>query len=153
MKKLWPVMGVVGFWLLSPLFFIYLRLNARTRIIIKHKGKILLVKPWLSTGQWDFPGGGLHIDETPAQGVIRETFEETGIKLSGKSVKSLGLASGRGVLPPRTHCFCAELEKEPVVKKQFIEVIDIRWVEFSELEPYNLTPFSRICLDLWKRDP
>lgn len=150
MRKLWGVAGITGFWLLSPLLFVYLRLNARTRVVIEQKDEVLLVKPWLGTGQWDLPGGGLHVSESPLAGLLRETFEETGIELPKQKVKSLGLRRGRGLFPPSVHCFYVKLAQKPKVKKQFVEIIDIRWVPKPDLPGYRLSPHSQVCVDLWK---
>ncbi|CAN3983424.1 NUDIX domain-containing protein [Kitasatospora purpeofusca] len=40
--------------------------------------RILLVKPTYKPG-WEIPGGYLHADETPSEGVAREVEEELGI--------------------------------------------------------------------------
>lgn len=153
MKKLWAAVGIAGFWLLSPLLLSYLRLNARTRIIVEHRDKLLLVKPWLGTGQWDFPGGGLHLSETPLNGVIRETLEETGLEIDKSQVQSLGLVKGKGLLPPSVHCFYAGLKQEPKVKKRFVEIIDIVWADKSDIDKYPLSAPGKICFDLWKNRP
>lgn len=153
MKRLWTVAGVVGFWLLSPLLLAYLRLNARTRIVLEHRGQILLVKPWLGTGQWDLPGGGLRFFEPPLKGVLRETFEETGLAIDKSAVHSLGLVKGHGVFPPSVHCFYGRLKQKPAVKKRFVEIIDIAWVDKSDVENYPVARPSKICLDLWKKRP
>ena len=48
--------------------------------LIKTKDKVLLVKHRLS-GKLDFPGGGLHENETVACTAHRETWEETGFNV------------------------------------------------------------------------
>lgn len=40
--------------------------------------KILLSKQW---DGYDFPGGGINIDETVEEGLVREFWEETGLKV------------------------------------------------------------------------
>ncbi len=47
--------------------------------IIDDKGRILLIRRH-DDGRWAMPGGGLAVGETPAEGVVREAFEETGIR-------------------------------------------------------------------------
>ncbi len=44
------------------------------------------------TGQrhWDLPKGGIHAGETPLQGALRETCEETGLCLDGATALDLG---------------------------------------------------------------
>jgi 8-oxo-dGTP pyrophosphatase MutT (NUDIX family) len=44
------------------------------------------------TGQdhWDLPKGGMHADENPLQAALRETREETGLRLAAASLLDLG---------------------------------------------------------------
>jgi ADP-ribose pyrophosphatase YjhB (NUDIX family) len=46
--------------------------------IIDESGRILLIRR-SDNHLWAMPGGGLEVGETPAEGVIREALEETGI--------------------------------------------------------------------------
>jgi ADP-ribose pyrophosphatase YjhB (NUDIX family) len=46
--------------------------------IVDHQGRLLLVQR-ADNGQWAMPGGALEVGETPAQGVVREALEETGV--------------------------------------------------------------------------
>lgn len=50
-------------------------------IIFNDKGQVLLCH---RTDQdlWNLPGGGMHDNESPWDGVVRETMEEVGIKIS-----------------------------------------------------------------------
>lgn len=151
MQRLWIWFGIALFFLLKPLLFFYLRLNERTRVIIFSKNQVLLVKPWLGNGRWDLPGGGLHHSEQPIFGAIRETYEETGIKLGQDTLLPLGKLKGKGFFPYRLHCFSVDFESRmPKVKKQYVEIIDIAWVSVNRLDSYNLDPLALRCLDLWK---
>jgi 8-oxo-dGTP diphosphatase len=51
--------------------------------IIENNGKILLklATRGVGKGKWNFPGGKADNGETPEQAAIRETFEETGLKI------------------------------------------------------------------------
>jgi len=149
-KSLWESLGRVIYFILYPLLFVYFRLNARTRVVIEKNQQILLVKPWIGSGQWDLPGGGLHISESEVDGAIREILEETGIELGADNLKPLGNIRGKGILPYSLHCYSCKLSNNPKIKKQFIEIIDIRWVGISELGEYQLGHLASLCLDLWK---
>jgi 8-oxo-dGTP pyrophosphatase MutT (NUDIX family) len=48
--------------------------------IILDNNKLLLIKS-KSHGLWELPGGGIEINESIAEGLIREVFEETGYKI------------------------------------------------------------------------
>jgi 8-oxo-dGTP pyrophosphatase MutT (NUDIX family) len=51
--------------------------------ILIEKNKVLLVK---QKGGYDFPGGGIKINETIEQALKREFFEETGIRVKTKQL-------------------------------------------------------------------
>jgi len=52
-----------------------------TAIPITQAGEVLLLRRGLEPGRglWAQPGGFLEVDETPTEGAIRETLEETGL--------------------------------------------------------------------------
>jgi 8-oxo-dGTP pyrophosphatase MutT (NUDIX family) len=47
--------------------------------VIDPQGRILLMQR-TDDRKWAMPGGGLEVGETPAAGVVREAFEETGVR-------------------------------------------------------------------------
>lgn len=51
-----------------------------TGIVLREDGRVLAIKR-SDDGRWVPPGGVLELDETPEDGVIREVFEETGLKV------------------------------------------------------------------------
>jgi 8-oxo-dGTP diphosphatase len=51
-----------------------------TGIVLREDGLALAIKR-ADDGRWVPPGGVLELDETPEDGVIREVFEETGLKV------------------------------------------------------------------------
>lgn len=59
--------------------------NAAKIILFDEKQHILVLKRRPTDvhdpGMWDIPGGRLNPNESPAAGVVRETFEETGISI------------------------------------------------------------------------
>jgi putative (di)nucleoside polyphosphate hydrolase len=44
------------------------------------------------TGQrhWDLPKGGIHAGESPCEAALRETYEETGLRLAAETLLDLG---------------------------------------------------------------
>ena len=50
-------------------------------IIFNRQGKLLWCKRKTGDG-WQFPQGGIDDGESPEQAIIRETYEEVGLKLS-----------------------------------------------------------------------
>ncbi len=59
-----------------------------THVIVENKGKILLVKRsphMIEGGKWSIPSGYMEMNETAAEGALRELYEETGWE--GKIIK------------------------------------------------------------------
>ncbi|MBQ9766729.1 MAG: NUDIX domain-containing protein [Lachnospiraceae bacterium] len=61
-----------------------------TCILIEYREKILL-EHRADSDTWALIGGGLKLDERLVEGVIRETLEETGIRLQEKDVEFCGI--------------------------------------------------------------
>ena len=51
-----------------------------TGIVVRDDGRVLAIKR-SDDGRWVPPGGVLELDETPQDGVAREVYEETGLKV------------------------------------------------------------------------
>ncbi len=62
-----------------------------TALPVNDAGEIVLIKRGLEPGRglWAQPGGFLEIDETPTEGAIRETLEETGLVIAPGSIVGL----------------------------------------------------------------
>ena len=80
-----PVLGV-GFFM-----YCVITGTSRVRIIAKNElDEILLVKTWLSTDEWEFPGGGVERGESLEDAACRELREETGIRIAPAKLDKLG---------------------------------------------------------------
>ncbi|MBC7836496.1 NUDIX domain-containing protein [Acetobacteraceae bacterium] len=55
--------------------------NVAQKALIKKDGKILVCRG-IGDKVWEFPGGRLHVGETPVEGIVREIKEELGIKIT-----------------------------------------------------------------------
>jgi ADP-ribose pyrophosphatase YjhB (NUDIX family) len=62
-------------------------------IIRNQFGEILFQRPSLSSDIWSLPAGAIEIGETPAEAIIREVYEETGLHVVPH--KLLGVFGGR----------------------------------------------------------
>ena len=102
--------------------------------------EILVTKTWLGDGRWSLPGGGLHRAESSIAGVVREVFEETGIRLETRRVAYLDsqiyLSHG---LRFQCHYFITHVAVKPRISLQKIEISDAEWVQFRQL---NNSPFG-----------
>lgn len=52
-------------------------------VLVNEEDRIFLIKSALGdfAGEWDLPGGHIHEDETPVEGLLREVKEETGLDI------------------------------------------------------------------------
>jgi 8-oxo-dGTP pyrophosphatase MutT (NUDIX family) len=135
MKKVWQLIGVIGFWVGWPALYLYLRHSKRTRVFIRHNDELLVLKGWLGNGGWIFPGGGLHHGEDPVSGAVRETYEETGIRLDPQA---LTFIFERPITTPqklRFNCIAygIDLAEKPVLKQGGLEITAAAWRPTSEL--------------------
>ena len=70
-------------------------------LMVNEKGRLLVCERLLNPGAWQFPQGGIKVNETPEQAVYRELMEEVG--LEQQHVEMLGETTGwlRYRLPKR----------------------------------------------------
>ncbi len=150
--KLWILIGKTAFWLSWPLLAIYLRFGKRTRVLVVAEGKILVVKGWLGSGKWCLPGGGLHRNEAPLEGVIRETKEETSLLLSKESLRHIdGRRQGANGVSFWCERFIAELGQLQAVRKSGLEIIEVAWLSPEELSKQNASQDVIDLLSDWKK--
>jgi ADP-ribose pyrophosphatase YjhB (NUDIX family) len=73
----------------NALEFGYATPKVDVRGVIFQDSKILLVRETADSGRWTVPGGWADVNETPAESVIREVFEESGFET--RTIKLLAL--------------------------------------------------------------
>jgi 8-oxo-dGTP pyrophosphatase MutT (NUDIX family) len=104
--------------------------------ILQNNGKILLL--FRSTTEtdpslWGLPAGKVEGNETDLQTVVREVFEETGIRLSDSSVQHLGyLPIEYDNFTVKFSIFSTTLAQQPAITLDPREHIDYRWIKPSE---------------------
>ncbi|MBA3758450.1 NUDIX hydrolase [Candidatus Saccharibacteria bacterium] len=135
MKKLWRFIGKASFWVSLPLLYVYLRIGRRTRVFIRCDDELLVVRAWLGTDSWIFPGGGLHRGEVPAVGAVREVYEETGIQLDPADLTFLfeRTVSTPQKLSFRCIAYAIYLLEKPKLKPASGEITAIEWRSIDEL--------------------
>ncbi|MBN1993447.1 MAG: NUDIX hydrolase N-terminal domain-containing protein [Anaerolineae bacterium] len=124
--------------------------------VINNAGEILLIQR-ADTHKWALPGGAMSVGETPAEGVVREAFEETGV--SCKAMMLVGVYDSRfhhDASPHHLYVFvflCRPLETEMVEPSHALETLAKGW--FAEdnlptgLEPSHL-PRIRDAFVMWR---
>ncbi len=134
------VFGIVAYWLAWPLYQVYFRLGDRTRVVLVHDGKVLAMQQWIGTGRWSLPGGGLHRDEPPLDGALRELREETGICLAADQLEYVGPERYRQYGQRFTfHVFVCSLPAPASLRRQWYEVAALEWLSADQFTPRNAT--------------
>ncbi len=128
MSRILKALGIATFWLTWPGLWLILRWSHRTRLLLICGDEFLVLRGWLGSGEWGLPGGGLHRNENPVTGLLREVREETSIQLSPTQVTQAfeGIYRHKG-LRFNFYVFIAELDQKPTVKPQPREIAEISW--------------------------
>ncbi len=99
---------------------------------------------------WAVPGGKIEIGETPIQGMVRETQEETSISLKEDVVKDLGFFYIKTPQYQYTyHMFFVELNEKPPVKMSQ-EHNDFKWIILSECQLIPLMLGVKETIDIFQ---
>jgi ADP-ribose pyrophosphatase YjhB (NUDIX family) len=113
--------------------------------IIDNEGRILLIRR-ADNGLWAMPGGALEVGETPAEGVVREALEETGVRC--RPIALVGVFDSRrcGMLT-RHHLYaclflCQPLAPSGETPSHAIEVKQTGWFAEHDL-PEDIDPGHR----------
>src|SRR5262245_18476483 len=105
------------------------------RVVIRHGGRILLVRNRRGSGQWTLPGGGIEWLESPEHAARREVVEEAGIRLD--EIRPIGtLTNHKGEL---AHCFVADVRTDRTVIDP-VEIAEAGWWDEKAL-PVAASPF------------
>lgn len=128
--------------------------------LVRRDREVLLVRTSASSdapGQWWLPGGGLEFGEDPADGVLRELYEETGLR--GRVTGLLTVLSDVGRRPghdQRVHslrlCYTVEVV-DGVLSAEVDGSTDLpQWVDASRALDLPLAPFVRTLLSAERSD-
>lgn len=126
--------------------------------VIDETGRILLIQR-ADNGLWALPGGALEVGETPAEGAIRETLEETGV--TSEAVALVGVFDSRylGNAQSRHHMYqmvflCRPLAMIPAHEAAFAhETKQIGWFQEdalpNEMDPGHVQRIP-IAFQVWR---
>ncbi len=121
------------------------KIGIRTATVTIRDGKVLLVRSKYDDGEFYlFPGGGVEFGETVEEGAIRETLEETGIKVkinkllhinefiyrndwNKRSITVLFLATPIGEFPES-------------ISDDGGKIKQIEWIEITKLDKLDVRP-------------
>jgi 8-oxo-dGTP pyrophosphatase MutT (NUDIX family) len=122
-----------------------------TGLVFDDDGRVLLVRH-SNGGVWVAPGGAIDPDEAPQDAVVREVWEETGLRV--EPVRLVGVFGGpdfRVVYENGDETDyvmaiyeCRRLDGE--LRPDGEETLDARWVAASELDALTLSRWARAIL-------
>jgi 8-oxo-dGTP diphosphatase len=81
-------------------------------VIVRDDGRVLAIRR-ADNGTWEAPGGVLELTETIEEGVRREVFEETGVKISVDRLTGVYKNMTRGIVALVFRCSPEEGEAQP----------------------------------------
>lgn len=126
--------------------------------VINENGEILLIRR-ADNGLWAMPGGALEVGETPAEGVVREALEETGVHC--EAVRFVGIFDSRYCGSATAHhmyqflFLCRPLDRAQETPSHALETLDVQWFPENGL-PDEIDPghVSRIpeAFRVWHGD-
>ncbi len=120
-------LGRICYILSAPARWVFLSHTHRAYIVIEHDSRVLLVKNWLSSGEWSLPGGGVHGWERAEDGVRREVREELGIQLGDIEYLTEGFSKdtfgGKHYM-----LFHVSLKANPPINVRRREITEYTWV-------------------------
>lgn len=126
------------YWLLWPVFFILLSNTERTRVLLVCEQSVLVIKTWFGDGKWTLPGGGVHAGEDVKLGAVREVYEEVGITLDPRKLKSNGRVERRKRAITIFHVrFSTRLSRKQEPSRQWYELTHAQWVPLGEINQDN----------------
>lgn len=117
-------------------WFIFKPITRGARIIIIYEDSVLLVKH-RTRNNYNLPGGGIHKNEEPLSGAIREVREETGIIIPAKAYLLGEYKNSTEGKKDTVFVFVSEIETKITPQITF-ELSDAKWFPL-ELLPENIS--------------
>lgn len=108
--------------------------------IITLDDKVLMVRRRISEGElmWQFPAGAIEPGETPEQAAVRETLEETGLKVEAASLIGQRVHPKTGREMSYTACQVIDGEAHVADAEELDAVAWVALGEIPEYVPYGL---------------
>lgn len=139
-RKTHILVGRILYFSLFPLLRLHLSFSKNTRAYgaIEHEGKVLIVKNWIGSGRWSFPGGGGHDGEALDETLRREIHEEIGINIDKKMVKLLFKGERKRKIGSKKYViFHINQKEKPSIFINKLEIVDSKWVDIKDLTKFD----------------
>lgn len=111
------------------------------KAIIEHDGKILITRGKGDVDLWELPGGRLHRDEKPEEGLAREVKEELGVDVViGRIMYAEQFTMRNPAEPPHFFIGYTATLADPLQEFVFdpVEVTEARWITKDELTTHKI---------------
>lgn len=108
--------------------------------IITDGDRVLMVRRRVKEGElsWQFPAGGIESGETPEEAAVRETLEETGLKVEAASLIGQRVHPKTGREMSYTACRVVDGEAHVADADELDAVAWVTLAEIPEYVPYGL---------------
>ncbi|MFG2352616.1 NUDIX hydrolase [Streptomyces sp. NPDC048521] len=108
--------------------------------IITDGNRVLMVRRRVKEGElsWQFPAGGIEPGETPEEAAVRETLEETGLKVEAVSLIGQRVHPKTGREMSYTACTVVDGEAHVADEDELDAVAWVTLAEIPEYVPYGL---------------
>jgi len=120
--------------------------------IVIREGKILLIKRAVppGVGKWSIPGGLVEVGETLSQACVRETEEETGVKIEVlELINVFDIIDRDDAGRTKYHYVLIGFLARPVggSEKMSSECTEMKWVPHTEAKAMDLTRTAKRAID------
>ena len=150
MKKLWALLGRGLYVFVRLIIGRLLRDTERTRVLVIHGDKVLLIKDWVGNGQWGLPGGGVHKNELAVDAAVRELREETGLQIDPSQLRLAGSYNyDHNGFRFRYQLFIVSVSTQPVVAARWPEVVQVAWIPRADFGSHRLSPEVLTAVERW----
>ncbi|MFE2294575.1 NUDIX hydrolase [Streptomyces sp. NPDC059452] len=96
-------------------------------VVVREDGRVLTIRR-ADNGTWEPPGGVLELTEAPEDGVRREVYEETGIKVQVDRLTGVYKNTSRGIVALVFRC-----RAEGGHEKLSDEAVAVEWLTLDEV--------------------
>lgn len=115
-------------------------------------GRILLIRRAFEpgAGKWSIPGGLVEVGEKLSEAAVRETEEETGLRVEVlELINVFDMVDLDGHGKTKYHYVLVDFLSKPVGGRERLsgEVTEIKWVTFEEAKTMDLTKTARKALE------
>ncbi len=125
-----------------------------TLCYIEHNGKVLMLyrnkkKADINEGKWIGIGGKFKENESPEECMLREVYEETGIKLANWKYRGIVTFVSDVCEGEHMHLFTAIAHSDAVTE---CTEGSLKWIDKKELLSLNMWEGDRVFLELLDKD-